>query len=88
LFFFQIQKILLLYTPVDEYEEKFSRSFVDKVTAQLRELRQNELEEAQQALVIDTQTILPITIPFNPSGIGLETIDVPEQLNLYFLKRI
>jgi myosin-5 len=77
-----------LYTPIDEYEDKLSRSFVDKVTAQLRELRQGELEDTQQVVVIDTQTILPITIPFNPSAIGLETIDVPEQLELFFLKKI
>jgi myosin-5 len=47
-----------------------------------------ELAEAQQTVIIDTQVILPISIPFNPSSIGLETIDVPEPLNLQFLKRI
>ena len=78
----QIQRILMLYTPIDEYEEKLSRSFIDKVVKELREIRQFEMESTQTTVVVDTQLTFPICIPFNPSNIGLETIVIPEQLNL------
>lgn len=78
----------MLYTPVDEYEEKLSRSFIDKVVLQLREMRQFELEETEKTVVIDTQQAFSICIPFNPSNIGLETIEIPEQFHLNFLKKI
>ena len=79
---------MFLYTPVDSYEEKLTHSFIDKVTNELKEQRKNELHDAQQTVIIDTQVTLPIMIPFNPSTIGLETIEVPEQFNLPFLKKL
>lgn len=85
----QIQRILFLYTPIDEYEEKISRSFIDKVTDALRKARGYDGQDAtQQTIIIDTQLAFAITIPFNPSSIGLETIDLPEQFNLNMLKKI
>lgn len=84
----QIQRILFLYTPVETYEEKLTRQFIDKVTNTLKELRKYESNNVQQNLIIDTQVQFPVCIPFNPSNIGLETIEIPEQLGLSFLKKI
>ena len=84
----QIQRILFLYSPLDEYEEKLTRQFIDKVTNALKELRQYENNAAQQVLILDTQKHFPVYIPFNPSNISLETIELPDQLGLGFLKKI
>lgn len=84
----QIQRILFLYTPLETYEEKLNRSFIDKVTNALKEARRLESNNTQQILIIDTQKQFPVTIPFNPSNIGLETIEVPEPMGLGFLKKI
>jgi myosin-5 len=84
----QIQRILFLYTPMETYEEKLTRQFIDKVTDNLKELRKFEQNSVQQVLILDTQKPFSVCIPFNPSNIGLETIELPEQLNLGFLKKI
>jgi myosin-5 len=84
----QIQRILFLYTPLDSYEEKLTRQFIDNVTNNLKELRKMESNTEQQVLIIDTKKQFSVCIPFNPSNIGLESIEIPEQLNLGFLKKI
>jgi myosin-5 len=84
----QIQRILFLYTPLETYEEKLTRQFIDKVTNTLKELRKFETQQSQQVLILDTQKQFPVCIPFNPSNIGLETIELPDQLSLGFLKKI
>ena len=84
----QIQRILFLYTPLEAYEEKLTRSFIDKVTDTLKELRKFEINSVQQVLILDTQKQFSIYIPFNPSNIALETIEIPDQLGLGFLKKI
>jgi myosin-5 len=84
----QIQRILFLYTPLESYEDKLTRTFIDKVTSHLKELRKMESNAEQQVLIIDTKKQFPISIPFNPSSIGLESIEIPDQLDLGFLKKI
>jgi myosin-5 len=84
----QIQRILFLYTPVEAYEEKLTRQFIDKVTNSLKEIRKFESNSVQQVLILDTQKQFPVCIPFNPSSIALETIELPDQLGLSFLKKI
>ena len=78
----QIQRILFMYTPIEAYEEKLTRQFIDKVTNNLKEIRANETNASQQILILDTQKQYPVCIPFNPSNIGLETIELPEPLNV------
>ena len=58
------------------------------VTDTLKELRKFEPSNVQQNLIIDTQKQFPVCIPFNPSSIGLETIELPEPMGLGFLKKI
>ncbi len=84
----QIQRILFLYSPLETYEEKLTRQFIDKVTNNLKELRSMENNSAQQELILDTKKHFAVSIPFNPSNIGLETIEMPEMFGLGFLKKI
>lgn len=84
----QIQRILFLYTPLEAYDEKLSRQFIDKVTNSLKDIRKLENNTVQQILILDTKKHFPVYIPFNPSNISLETIEIPEQFGLGFLKKI
>ncbi|XP_071098869.1 unconventional myosin-Va-like isoform X3 [Haliotis cracherodii] len=79
----QIVKILNLYTPVDEFEERVPISFIRKIQEKLR-----NREGTTNTLLMETKFSYPVTFPFNPSSIAMETIEVPEQLHLGFLKRI
>uniref|UniRef100_A0A3Q2ZND0 Unconventional myosin-Va n=1 Tax=Hippocampus comes TaxID=109280 RepID=A0A3Q2ZND0_HIPCM len=78
----QIVKVLNLYTPVNEFEERVSVSFIRTIQTRLRD----RCESPQ--LLMDTKMIYPITFPFNPSSLALETIQIPSSLNLAFLTRV
>ncbi|KAM3877479.1 unconventional myosin-Va isoform 2-T2 [Diretmus argenteus] len=78
----QIVKVLNLYTPVNEFEERVSVSFIRTIQTRLRD----RCETPQ--LLMDTKTIYPVTFPFNPSSLALETIQIPGSLNLGFLTRV
>ncbi|XP_067139175.1 unconventional myosin-Va-like isoform X3 [Centruroides vittatus] len=93
----QIIKILNLYTPADEFEERVPISFIRKMQACLQgrdKLREQEQEHRpnpaidQGTLLMDTKFAFPIRFPFNPSSIMLEDIVVPDVLNLPMLKKI
>lgn len=91
----QIIKILNLYTPADEFEERVPISFIRKMQACLQErdkLREQEHRPNaaldQGTLLMDTKFAFPIRFPFNPSSIMLEDIVVPDVLNLPMLKKI
>ncbi|XP_052268042.1 unconventional myosin-Va-like [Dreissena polymorpha] len=73
----QIVKILNLYTPVDEFEERVPISFIRKIQQKLK-----ERESTDTSLLMDLEFAYSVTFPFNPSSIALETIEVPEQLNI------
>lgn len=79
---FQIVKILNLYTPVDEFEERVPISFIRKIQEKLKH-RQDD----SNVLLMDTKFAFPVTFPFNPSSVMLESLQVPEQFHLGFLKR-
>ncbi|KAF6027871.1 Myo5 [Bugula neritina] len=83
----QIIKILNLYTPVDEYEERVPISFIRKIQQTLKEKRKSDSSNPQ-ALLIDTKQFFPVMFPFCPSSIGLESIDIPSVLKLGFLVRL
>ncbi|KAL4216467.1 myosin V [Mactra antiquata] len=73
----QIVKILNLYTPVDEFEERVPISFIRKIQQKLK-----EREKTDNSLLMDLKFSYSVTFPFNPSKIALESIEVPEQLSL------
>ncbi|XP_076012273.1 unconventional myosin-Va isoform X1 [Genypterus blacodes] len=78
----QIVKVLNLYTPVNEFEERVSVAFIRTIQTRLRD----RCESLQ--LLMDTKMIYPVTFPFNPSSLALETIQIPGSLNLAFLTRV
>uniref|UniRef100_A0A674DYZ1 Myosin VA n=1 Tax=Salmo trutta TaxID=8032 RepID=A0A674DYZ1_SALTR len=78
----QIVKVLNLYTPVNEFEERVSVTFIRTIQTRLRD----RCETPQ--LLMDTKIIYPVTFPFNPSSLALETIQIPGSLNLAFLTRV
>ncbi|XP_046897765.1 unconventional myosin-Va isoform X2 [Hypomesus transpacificus] len=78
----QIVKVLNLYTPVNEFEERVSVTFIRTIQTRLRD----RCETPQ--LLMDTKMIYPVTFPFNPSSLALETIQIPSSLNLSFLTRV
>ncbi|CAL4082348.1 unnamed protein product, partial [Meganyctiphanes norvegica] len=82
----QIIKILNLYTPADEFEERVPITFIHKIQAKLQE--RAEGEQAQATLLMNTKFAFPVRFPFNPSSIRLEDIEMPETLNLTMLKKV
>ncbi|XP_034243540.1 unconventional myosin-Va isoform X2 [Thrips palmi] len=88
----QIIKLLNLYTPADDYEEKVPISFIHKIQATLQERAEAQSNqfagEQQVTLLMDSKQSFPVRFPFNPSNIRLEDIEVPEVLNIPMLKKI
>nr|XP_009296049.2 unconventional myosin-Va [Danio rerio] len=78
----QIVKILSLYTPVNEFEERVSISFIKTIQTLLKDRKESS------QLLMDAKIIFPVTFPFNPSSVALETLQLPSSLNLSFLTRV
>ncbi|KAK2842399.1 hypothetical protein Q5P01_012599 [Channa striata] len=78
----QIVKVLTLYTPVIEFEERVSNTFIKTI----KNLLKGRVESP--ALMMDAKKIFSVTLPFTPSSVALETIQIPASLNLSFLTRI
>jgi myosin-5 len=81
----QIIKILNLYTPADELEERIPMSFIRKVQ---EELQKRSDPQSQSKLLMDTKMTFTVRFPFSPSSIKLEDIEIPSVLNLSVLKKI
>ncbi|XP_044050300.1 unconventional myosin-Va-like isoform X2 [Siniperca chuatsi] len=78
----QIVKVLTLYTPVIEFEERVPTTFITTI----KNLLKDRVESS--TLMMDTKKIFSITLLFTPSSVALETIQIPASLNLGFLTRI
>ncbi|XP_065415511.1 unconventional myosin-Va isoform X1 [Chrysemys picta bellii] len=78
----QIVKVLNLYTPVNEFEERVSISFIRTIQMRLRDRKDSP------QLLMDAKHIFPVTFPFNPSSLALETIQIPASLGLAFISRV
>ncbi|KAJ7413449.1 Unconventional myosin-Vb [Pitangus sulphuratus] len=78
----QIVKILNLYTPVNEFEERVTVAFIRDI--------QKHLEERNDSpqLLLDFKHIFPVLFPFNPSSITMDSIHLPASLNLDFLNKV
>ncbi|KAK3526293.1 hypothetical protein QTP70_022697 [Hemibagrus guttatus] len=76
----QIEKLLNLYTPLNEFEERVSASFIKSVQALLK-----DHQESPQ-LLMDSKIIIPFSFPFTPSPVALESLQIPQ--NLSFLTRL
>ncbi|XP_067446055.1 unconventional myosin-Va-like isoform X1 [Thunnus thynnus] len=78
----QIVKVLTLYTPVIEFEERVTTSFIETIKNLLKD------RDESSTLMMDTKKIFSVTLPFSPSSVALETIQIPASFNLGFLTRI
>ncbi|XP_051959994.1 unconventional myosin-Vb isoform X1 [Xyrauchen texanus] len=78
----QIVKILNLYTPLNEFEERVTVSFIRDIQNRL----QDRIEINQ--LLVDTKYTFPVLFPYTPSALSLETIHIPASLSLDFLTRV
>ncbi|KAJ8002548.1 hypothetical protein DPEC_G00160050 [Dallia pectoralis] len=78
----QIVKMLNLYTPVIEFEERVPTSFITTIQTLLK----GRVESPQ--LLMDAKKIFSVTFTFTPSAQALETIQIPSSLNLGFLTRV
>ncbi|CAB1352918.1 unnamed protein product [Coregonus sp. 'balchen'] len=78
----QIVKILNLYTPLNEFEERVTVSFIRNI--------QNRLQERNDVprLLVDTKHTFPVLFPYTPSALSLETLHIPANLSLDFLTRV
>ncbi|XP_054842778.1 unconventional myosin-Vb isoform X2 [Eublepharis macularius] len=78
----QIVKILNLYTPVNEFEERVTVSFIRNIQAHLQE--RNDPPQ----LLLDFKYMFPVLFPFNPSSITMDSIHIPASLSLEFLNKV
>ncbi|XP_070707241.1 unconventional myosin-Vb [Pempheris klunzingeri] len=78
----QIVKILNLYTPLNEFEERVTVSFIRNI--QNRLLDRNDPPQ----LLLDTKQTFPVLFPYTPSPLSLETLHIPASLGLHFLVRV
>ncbi|KAF5919096.1 hypothetical protein HPG69_003734 [Diceros bicornis minor] len=78
----QIVKILNLYTPLNEFEERVTVGFIRTIQAQLQE------RNDPQQLLLDFKHMFPVLFPFNPSSLTMDSIHIPACLNLEFLNEV
>ncbi|XP_068168674.1 unconventional myosin-Va-like isoform X2 [Antennarius striatus] len=78
----QIVKVLTLYTPVIEFEERVSSTFI----ATVKNLLKDRIELS--TLMMDAKRMFSVTLTFTPSPVALETIQIPASLRLGFLTHI
>nr|AAP42074.1 myosin 5B [Homo sapiens] len=78
----QIVKILNLYTPLNEFEERVTVAFIRTIQAQLQE------RNDPQQLLLDAKHMFPVLFPFNPSSLTMDSIHIPACLNLEFLNEV
>ncbi|KAH0627821.1 hypothetical protein JD844_008279 [Phrynosoma platyrhinos] len=78
----QIVKILNLYTPVNEYEERVTVAFIRNVQAHLQERKD------PPQLLLDFKFMFPVLFPFNPSSLTMDSIHIPASLGLEFLNKV
>uniref|UniRef100_A0A8C9ACN9 Myosin VB n=1 Tax=Prolemur simus TaxID=1328070 RepID=A0A8C9ACN9_PROSS len=78
----QIVKILNLYTPLNEFEERVTVAFIRTIQAQLQE------RNDPQQLLLDSKHMFPVLFPFNPSSLTMDSIHIPACLNLEFLNEV
>ncbi|XP_068960428.1 unconventional myosin-Vb isoform X1 [Petaurus breviceps papuanus] len=78
----QIVKILNLYTPLNEFEERVTVAFIRTIQAQLQD------RNDPQQLLLDFKHMFPVLFPFNPSSLTMDSIHIPAALNLEFLNKV
>ena len=80
--FIQVQKILSMYTPANEYEARVPAAVIRAVVQRAHN------ENDQMFLMVDANKTFPVSFAFTASAVALETITMPETINSSFLKII
>uniref|UniRef100_A0A3Q2PF38 Methyl-CpG binding domain protein 3b n=1 Tax=Fundulus heteroclitus TaxID=8078 RepID=A0A3Q2PF38_FUNHE len=80
----QIVKILTLYTPHSDLDEKVSLNFIRTV----QELIKDRSDSQPPQLLLDVRRVFPVTFPYSPPpDLGAEELVIPESLKISFLRR-
>ncbi|XP_015827032.3 unconventional myosin-Va isoform X1 [Nothobranchius furzeri] len=80
----QIAKILALYTPHSDLDEKVSLNFMRKV----QELLRGRSDSQPPQLLLDVRRVFPVTFPSSPPPIiSVEELVIPDSLKISFLRR-
>nr|XP_014341560.1 PREDICTED: unconventional myosin-Vb [Latimeria chalumnae] len=79
----QVVKLLSLYTPLNEFEERVTSNFIRDIQNHM----QNRTSKEGRQLLIDVKRLFPITLQFQPSPLRLDELQIPDSLNLAFLSQ-
>ncbi|XP_059494566.1 unconventional myosin-Vb-like [Stegostoma tigrinum] len=78
----QIVKILTLYTPINEFEERVTIAFLKNIQDRLAG------RSPSRRLLMELRHVFAVNFPIIPSPVNLDKIKIPEILKLDFLNRI
>ena len=76
-YLFQVQKILTMYTPANEYEPRVPSKVIRAVVA--KATKQNP---DPSTLMMNIQFSSPVNFPFTPSAVQFEEIQIPDSLRI------
>ncbi|XP_067871988.1 unconventional myosin-Vb-like [Heterodontus francisci] len=77
----QIVKILTLYTPINEFEERVTVAFIKNIQNRLAD------RSPSRQLLMELKHVFAVNFPIIPSPVNLDKIKIPEILELDFLNR-
>ncbi|XP_075467388.1 unconventional myosin-Vb-like isoform X2 [Ascaphus truei] len=81
----QVVKILSLYTPLNEFEERVSPAFIHSVQGRLQDRAR---AEGTSQLLADVNLLFPVRFLYSRSTVCLDQICLPQGINLSFLRRL
>uniref|UniRef100_A0A3B5QLT5 Dilute domain-containing protein n=1 Tax=Xiphophorus maculatus TaxID=8083 RepID=A0A3B5QLT5_XIPMA len=82
----QIMKILTLYTPHSDLDEKVSLNFIRTVQVPPASLGRSDSQPPQ--LLMDVRRAFPVTVPYSPPpALSADDLVIPESLKISFLRR-
>ncbi|XP_007569232.1 unconventional myosin-Va [Poecilia formosa] len=80
----QIMKILTLYTPHSDLDEKVSLNFIRTV----QELVRSRSDSQPPQLLMDVRRAFPVTVPYSPPpALSADELVIPDSLKISFLRR-
>ncbi|MEQ2312826.1 hypothetical protein AMECASPLE_035209 [Ameca splendens] len=80
----QIVKILTLYTPHSDLDEKVTINFIRTV----QELVKGRSDTQPAQLLLDVRRVFPVTFPYSPPpALSAEELVIPDSLKISFLRR-
>ncbi|KAG7488039.1 hypothetical protein MATL_G00029750 [Megalops atlanticus] len=81
----QIVKILTLYTPHSDLEERVTLNFIRTVQGLLKERSDGQTRQ----LLLDVRRVFPVTFPYvPPPPLRVDLLDIPDSLKISFLRRV